>query len=121
LFTIDFVRTTPFDPKRGKLWSGLDKDRLSTFDFKKRLVEDKIESAPEHLTREVDRLKREIRLAETTGIVILSIVIAVVGTIVGFGATKIEWSSGTIISVLAGFALLASSAALAVSFFLRRR
>ena len=120
LFTIDFVRTTPFDPKRGKLWSGLDKDRLSTFDFKKRLVEDKIESAPEHLTREVDRLKREIRQAETAGIVILSVVIAVVGTIVGFGATKIEWSSGTIISVLVGVALLTSLAALIRSFFGKR-
>jgi len=144
LFTIDFVKTTPFDNTTGKLWS-MPENKLATFDFK-RLVKDKIESAPTELQRQVDECNKEVsrfekemdgfkkeidkeiyefkaqtQTTEFGAKVVLTIIVAALGILTAFEVGTDKWTSDTYLIILATIALVISIVALFVSLVFKRR
>jgi deoxycytidine triphosphate deaminase len=88
LFTIDFVLTTQFDIKNGKIWEPDKNDKYSTFSFD-RLDIDKIQSAPlsdiNSMGKRIDEIKDELKshgksmnTFQTTTFTVLAVIITAV-------------------------------------------
>jgi len=129
LFTIDFVKTTPFDPDNPDCIS-LDMDRPT--DSLSAIDTNRLKSATrqdftkqweniDKIKQESDKVFQDIRRFQSIIWAALTIIITAIAVLATIGATDVTWDRDWIPALLSFFALALATVALCVAIFKNRK